>query len=394
MAEPYSTLMGAKKAAETAALQRKKLLEQAQYDQWRGSPQAAARQQAQEIASLGVGQTPGSTFRKIGPTGQLYWGKNTGEPYNPGLSGQSLADEYERRLQSAMAEQQQRYLSQQNQLQGSYNDWAKQYGNTLQSQYQKEYNAKLRAALENQGSGMAAGYKSQAAGQQSAHDQEITYLMSIMTPDQINTYAKSKGQQLIVVPAADGTTGMTFRIAKPGELPQGAIPYDQWDKKPFGVMAPIGSPSHQGGDGAYQSYVAGTGQARDPGAVYTNPTNTGRTSQGPGGVTIQQEPTSPPIAREPQGPATPTGTTVPSIMGGGSGEPTGGGGNPTIMGGGTLINDYLSARDQYLSLYPDVAKAGVDPWTHYTMYGQKEGRQWPGQTLNDYMIGFNQAVAP
>jgi hypothetical protein len=36
-----------------------------------------------------------------------------------------------------------------------------------------------------------------------------------------------------------------------------------------------------------------------------------------------------------------------------------------------------NARLNYLKDYPDVAKAGMDPWTHYQRYGIREGRIWP-----------------
>jgi hypothetical protein len=32
--------------------------------------------------------------------------------------------------------------------------------------------------------------------------------------------------------------------------------------------------------------------------------------------------------------------------------------------------------DQYLSLHPDVAKAGMDPAYHYARHGMKEGRRY------------------
>lgn len=39
-------------------------------------------------------------------------------------------------------------------------------------------------------------------------------------------------------------------------------------------------------------------------------------------------------------------------------------------------NDELAFNEQaYLAANPDVAKAGIDPWTHYQQYGIKEGRQ-------------------
>jgi hypothetical protein len=35
------------------------------------------------------------------------------------------------------------------------------------------------------------------------------------------------------------------------------------------------------------------------------------------------------------------------------------------------------ARKKYLELNPDVAKVGMDAWSHYSNYGKKEGRIWP-----------------
>lgn len=35
-----------------------------------------------------------------------------------------------------------------------------------------------------------------------------------------------------------------------------------------------------------------------------------------------------------------------------------------------------SARKEYLEKNPDVKKAGMDPWTHFTYYGKNEGRVW------------------
>jgi hypothetical protein len=35
------------------------------------------------------------------------------------------------------------------------------------------------------------------------------------------------------------------------------------------------------------------------------------------------------------------------------------------------------ARKKYLEQNPDVAKAGMDAWNHYTSYGKREGRKWP-----------------
>ena len=40
-------------------------------------------------------------------------------------------------------------------------------------------------------------------------------------------------------------------------------------------------------------------------------------------------------------------------------------------------NNCQEARVKYLELNPDVAKAGMDAWSHYTYYGKKEGRIWP-----------------
>ncbi len=35
------------------------------------------------------------------------------------------------------------------------------------------------------------------------------------------------------------------------------------------------------------------------------------------------------------------------------------------------------ARQAYLTINEDVAKAGMDPWTHWTSHGKGEGRKWP-----------------
>ncbi len=39
---------------------------------------------------------------------------------------------------------------------------------------------------------------------------------------------------------------------------------------------------------------------------------------------------------------------------------------------------YEQARQQYLKDYPDVKRAGLDPWNHYHHVGKREGRQWRG----------------
>ena len=243
MAESYSTLMGAKKAAETAALQRKKLMEQAQYDQWRGAQQVTPRQLQQQTASIGVGQTPGSTFRKVGSDGQLYWGQNTGQApgyWNGGqgisgqAAGQSMYDEYQRRLQSALAEQQGRYLSQQNQLHGSYNDWAQQYANTMQSQYGAQYAEQAQKAMASQRAAMEAEYRRQAALAQAEWEQKQKALMKGMTPDQIDAYAKATGQRAVVSPGTGPDGKPTTQI---GVIPgQGATDvdmalYEDWKRQ-------------------------------------------------------------------------------------------------------------------------------------------------------------------
>jgi hypothetical protein len=57
------------------------------------------------------------------------------------------------------------------------------------------------------------------------------------------------------------------------------------------------------------------------------------------------------------------------------------------------------ARKKYLELNPDVAKAGMDAWAHYTYYGKKEGRIWPScnnsnseSTLKDATINQNNVI--
>ena len=39
--------------------------------------------------------------------------------------------------------------------------------------------------------------------------------------------------------------------------------------------------------------------------------------------------------------------------------------------------DCESARQKYLQQNPDVARAGMNAWTHYTTFGKNEGRKWP-----------------
>lgn len=38
--------------------------------------------------------------------------------------------------------------------------------------------------------------------------------------------------------------------------------------------------------------------------------------------------------------------------------------------------DCKYSREKYLEYYPDVKTAKIDPWSHYTTYGQKQGRKW------------------
>ena len=56
----------------------------------------------------------------------------------------------------------------------------------------------------------------------------------------------------------------------------------------------------------------------------------------------------------------------------------------TAATGGTTATaaqrTYDQARVRYLEDNPDVARAGMDPWVHYSMYGKNEGRAWPGAT--------------
>jgi hypothetical protein len=42
-----------------------------------------------------------------------------------------------------------------------------------------------------------------------------------------------------------------------------------------------------------------------------------------------------------------------------------------------IEKDCESARVKYLEQNPDVAKAGMNAWSHYISYGKKEGRKWP-----------------
>lgn len=41
-----------------------------------------------------------------------------------------------------------------------------------------------------------------------------------------------------------------------------------------------------------------------------------------------------------------------------------------------LSKDCLGAKNKYLQVNPDVAKAGMDAWTHFSTFGLKEGRSW------------------
>jgi hypothetical protein len=41
-----------------------------------------------------------------------------------------------------------------------------------------------------------------------------------------------------------------------------------------------------------------------------------------------------------------------------------------------LSKDCLGAKNKYLQVNPDVAKAGMDAWVHYSTFGQREGRNW------------------
>ena len=43
----------------------------------------------------------------------------------------------------------------------------------------------------------------------------------------------------------------------------------------------------------------------------------------------------------------------------------------------TSEQDCETARKQYLLQNPDVAKAGMNAWSHYISYGKREGRKWP-----------------
>jgi uncharacterized protein (TIGR02145 family) len=48
-----------------------------------------------------------------------------------------------------------------------------------------------------------------------------------------------------------------------------------------------------------------------------------------------------------------------------------------------------SARKEYLEKNPDVKKAGMDPWTHFTYYGKNEGRVW-ANCITDGKKSLNQ----
>lgn len=45
------------------------------------------------------------------------------------------------------------------------------------------------------------------------------------------------------------------------------------------------------------------------------------------------------------------------------------------------------ARGKYLEQNPDVAKAGMDAWNHYTTFGKREGRKWPDCTISSEASG-------
>jgi uncharacterized protein (TIGR02145 family) len=47
------------------------------------------------------------------------------------------------------------------------------------------------------------------------------------------------------------------------------------------------------------------------------------------------------------------------------------------------IENCESSRLKYLQENPDVKNAKMDPWVHYTIHGQKEGRKWPLCTSNN-----------
>lgn len=49
----------------------------------------------------------------------------------------------------------------------------------------------------------------------------------------------------------------------------------------------------------------------------------------------------------------------------------------------TSEQDCETARKQYLIQNPDVAKAGMNAWSHYISYGKREGRKWPACNENN-----------
>ena len=53
-----------------------------------------------------------------------------------------------------------------------------------------------------------------------------------------------------------------------------------------------------------------------------------------------------------------------------------------------------SARKKYLELNPDVAKAGMDAWSHYISYGKNEGRAWPICATDESRVNNDKNVEP
>lgn len=53
-----------------------------------------------------------------------------------------------------------------------------------------------------------------------------------------------------------------------------------------------------------------------------------------------------------------------------------------------------SARKKYLELNPDVAKAGMDAWSHYISYGKNEGRAWPICVTDASRVNNDKNVEP
>lgn len=66
----------------------------------------------------------------------------------------------------------------------------------------------------------------------------------------------------------------------------------------------------------------------------------------------------------------------------------------TTMEGFEAPENCFIARARYLEKYPDVAKMGMDPWSHYSTTGKAERRIWPSCSLENPVISFCPRFAP